>query len=37
MNPDLFGLIEMCVYGLKGGCAYLYHAEGIRNKCDKKY
>lgn len=27
----------MCVYGLKGGCAYLYHAEGVRNNSmDKK-
>lgn len=25
-NDDLFGLIEMATYGLKGLCAYFYHA-----------
>lgn len=30
MNPDLFGLIEMCTYGLKGCCAYYDHAEKLR-------
>jgi len=34
MNPDFLGLLEMCVYGLKGGCAYMYHAEGIRNNTE---
>lgn len=35
-NPDFLGLIEMCVYGLKGGCAYMYHSEGIRNSIKDK-
>lgn len=26
-DPNLLGLIEMCVYGMKGACAYYYHAE----------
>lgn len=37
LNPDLFGLIEMCAYGLKGAAAYLYHAEGIRNETEGVY
>mmetsp|Transcript_74129 Transcript_74129/g.176751 ORF Transcript_74129/g.176751 Transcript_74129/m.176751 type:complete len:580 (+) Transcript_74129:87-1826(+) len=28
-NEDLFGVIEMCAYGLKGTCAYFYHAEHL--------
>lgn len=26
-DPNLFGLIEMAVYGMKGACSYFYHAE----------
>lgn len=37
MNPDFFGLLEMCVYGLKGGAAYMYHAEGIRRYTEGVY
>lgn len=37
MNPDFLGLLEMCVYGLKGGAAYMYHAEGIRNNTENVY
>jgi len=37
LNPDLFGLIEMCAYGMKGACAYMYHAEGIRNNTEGVY
>ena len=29
MEEDLFGVIEMCAYGLKGTCAYFYHAEHL--------
>lgn len=29
-NDDLFGLIELSTYGLKGLCAYFYHAEKLR-------
>lgn len=32
-NLDLFGLHEMAIYGMKGGAAYLYHAEGVRRAC----
>ncbi|CAJ1420310.1 unnamed protein product [Effrenium voratum] len=28
-NQDLFGVMEMCTYGLKGTCAYFYHAEHL--------
>lgn len=27
----------MCVYGLKGAAAYMYHAEGIRNETEGVY
>lgn len=27
----------MCVYGLKGGCAYFYHAEGVRKYKKESY
>lgn len=30
-NPDLFGLRELCVYGLKGVAAYFFHAERVWN------
>lgn len=30
INADLFGLIEMCTYGMKGCCAYFDHAEKLR-------
>lgn len=29
-DPDLFGLLEMCCYGMKGLAAYFYHAEQLR-------
>lgn len=28
-NEDLFGVVEMCAYGLKGTVAYFYHAEEL--------
>jgi len=28
----LFGLIELTTYGLKGLCAYFYHAEKLRGR-----
>lgn len=28
-NEDLFGVVEMATYGLKGTAAYLYHAEHL--------
>lgn len=31
LDPNLFGLLEMCVYGMKGGCSYFYHAEELRS------
>lgn len=31
-DPNLFGLIEMAVYGMKGGCSYFYHAEQMRKE-----
>ena len=31
---NLFGLHEMAIYGIKGGVAYLYHAEGVRSACE---
>lgn len=31
-DPNLFGLIEMAVYGIKGGCSYFYHAEQLRRE-----
>lgn len=37
LNPDLLGLLEMCVYGMKGGAAYMYHAEGIRRYTEGVY
>ena len=30
MDPDLFGLLEMCTYGMKGCAAYFVHAEKLR-------
>jgi len=29
-NEDIFGVLEMCVYGLKGVMAYFYHAEHLQ-------
>lgn len=29
-NDDLFGLLELCVYGIKGAAAYFFHAEHLR-------
>lgn len=29
-NDDLFGVVEMCTYGLKGVAAYLFHAEELK-------
>lgn len=28
-DEDLFGVVEMCTYGLKGAAAYFYHAEHL--------
>lgn len=29
-NEDIFGVLEMLTYGLKGTCAYFYHAEDLK-------
>lgn len=29
-DENLFGLIELCMYGIKGLAAYYYHAEELR-------
>lgn len=29
-NEDIFGVLEMLTYGLKGTCAYFYHAEELK-------
>lgn len=36
-NEDLFGVLEMGVYGMKGTCAYLYHAEHLRKQSSSAY
>jgi hydroxylamine reductase len=33
----LFGLIELTTYGLKGLCAYFYHAEKLRGNNEEIY
>lgn len=33
----MLGLLEMCQYGLKGTCAYLFHAECLLEKYPKIY
>lgn len=36
-NDDLFGLLEMAIYGMKGISAYLYHAEVLRAEKKEAY
>jgi len=36
-NEDLFGLVEMAMYGIKGLSAYLFHAETLRNRYPECY
>lgn len=36
-NEDLFGVLEMAIYGMKGVCAYLYHAEHLKKQSPTAY
>ncbi|EKX45573.1 hypothetical protein GUITHDRAFT_152637 [Guillardia theta CCMP2712] len=37
LDPDAFGLIELATYGIKGACAYMFHAEAVKKQAPDAY